>query len=203
MEGYKEETSVLGKLIARPTSPIRTGDRDIADGSTETERRNGAGAVHQRDLGEVNRERERGVTGELRVQYVRDNAVLPVRGTSGAAGYDISSASNCVIPAHGKGTVETGLAVSLPPGTYARIAPRSGLAYQHFIDVGPDVVDSDFRCEIKVILFNHSVEDFPVQAGDWIAQLILERIDTPPVRKVAVLEDTNRGSDGFGSTGTH
>ena len=60
MEGYKEETSVLGKLIARPTSPIRTGDRDIADGSTETERRNGAGAVHQRDLGEVNRERERG-----------------------------------------------------------------------------------------------------------------------------------------------
>ena len=57
--------------------------------------------------------------------------------------------------------------------------------------------------EIKLILFNHSVEDFLVQAGNRIAQLILERIDTPPVRKVAVLEDIDRGNDGFGSTGTH
>ena len=69
--------------------------------------------------------------------------------------------------------------------------------------MGAGVVDSDFRGEIKVILFNHSVEDFPVQAGDRIAQLILERIDTPPVRKVVVLENTDRGNDGFGSTGTH
>ena len=61
----------------------------------------------------------------------------------------------------------------------------------------------NFRGEIKVILFNHYVEDFPVQASDRIAQLILERIDTPPVQKIAVLEDIDRGSDGFGSTGTH
>ena len=205
MEGYQEETSVLGKLIARSTSPIRTGHRDCASGSVETEGRDGAGDMHQReDLGEVDREREEsGMTGELRVKCLRDNAVLPIRGTVGAAGYDISAASGCVIPAHGKGSVDTGLAVSLPPGTYARIAPRSGLAYRHFIDVGAGVVDSDFRGEIKVILFNHFVEDFPVQAGDRIAQLILERIDTPPVQKVAVLEDTDRGNDGFGSTGTH
>ena len=69
--------------------------------------------------------------------------------------------------------------------------------------MGVGVVDSDFWGDIKVILFNHSKEDFPIQVGDWIAQLILEHIDTPPVQKVAVLEDTNRGSDGFGSTGTH
>ena len=143
------------------------------------------------------------MTGELRVKCLRDNAVLPVRGTAGVARYDISAASGCVIPAHKKGSMDTGLAVLLPPGTYARIAPRSGLAYQHFIDVGASVVDSDFWGEIEVILFNHSVEDFPVQAGDRIAQLILERIDTPPVRKVVVLEDTDRGNDGFGSTGMH
>ena len=139
--------------------------------------------MHQReDLGEVEREREEsGMTGELRVKCLRDNAVLPVRGTARAAEYDISAASGCVIPAHGKGSVDTGLAVLLPPGTYARIAPRSGLAYQHFIDVGVGFVDSDFRGEIKVILFNHSVEDFLVQAGDQIAQLILECIDTPPI----------------------
>ena len=77
--------------------------------------------------------------------------------------------------------MDTGLAVSLPLGTYARIAPRSGLAYRHFIDVGVGIVDSDFQGEIKVILFNHFVEDFLDQAGDRITQLILERIDTPPV----------------------
>ena len=121
------------------------------------------------------------MTGELRVKCLRDNAVLPVRGTAGANGYDISVASGCVIPTHGKGSVDTSLAVLLPPGTYARIAPRSGLAYRHFIDVGVGIVDSDFQGEIKVILFNHSMEDFLVQAGDRIAQLILEHIDTPPV----------------------
>ena len=143
------------------------------------------------------------MTGELRVKYLWDNAMLPVRGTARAAGYDISAASGCVILAHGKGSVDTGLAVSLPRGTYGWIAPQAGLAYRHFIDVGAGVVNSDFRGEIKVILFNHSMEDFLVQAGDCIAQLILEHIDTPPVRKVAVLEDIDRGGAGFGSTGMY
>ena len=146
MEGYQEETSVLGKLIARSTSPIRTCHRDCASRSVKTEGRDGVGDMHQReDLGEVDREREEsGMTGELRVKCLRDNVVLPVRGTVGAAGYDIGAASGCIIPAHRKGSVDIGLAVSLPPGTYARIAPQSGLAYQHFIDVGAGIVDSDF-----------------------------------------------------------
>ena len=203
MEGYQEETSILGKLIAQSTSPIRTGHRDCASGLVETEGRDGARDMHQReDLGEIDTERgESGMTGELRVKCLRDNVVLPVRGIVGPARYDINAASRCVIPAHGQGSVDTGLAVLLPPGTYAQIAPHSGLAYRHFIDVGAGVVDLDFRGEIKVILFNHSVEDFPVQAGDQIVQLILESIDTPLVQKVTVLEDTDRGSDGFGSTG--
>ena len=76
MEGYQEETSVLGKLIARSTSPIRTSHRDCASGSTKTEGRDGAGDMHQReDLGEVDRERgESGMTGELRVKCLWDNA---------------------------------------------------------------------------------------------------------------------------------
>ena len=113
-----------------------------------------------------------------------------------------TAASNCIIPSRGEGTVGTGLVVSLPPGTYARIAPRSGLAIRNFIDVWAGVVDSDYRGEIKVILFNHSAEDFAVQAGDRIAQLILEKIETPQVKKVAALDDTDRGAGGFGSTGT-
>ena len=108
--------------------------------------------------------------------------VLLVRGSAGAAGYDLCAAGSCVIPSWGKGTMETGLAVALPAGIYACIAPRSGLFIRNFIDVGAGVVDSDYRGEIKVVLFNHSTEDFKVQAGDWVAcypKLILEQIETP------------------------
>ena len=93
-----------------------------------------------------------GETGDLQVKLLRGNAVLPARGSAGVAGYDLCAAGNYVIPSRGKGTVETGLAVSLPPGTYARIAPRSGLAIWNFIDVGAGVVDSDYWGEIKVVL---------------------------------------------------
>ena len=113
-------------------------------------------------------------TGELQVKILRENAVLPVCGSAGAAGYDLCAAGSCVIPSGGKGTVETGLAVALPAGIYARIAPHSRLAIRNFIDVGTGVVDSDYQGEINVVLFNHSTKDFKVQVGDWIAQLILE-----------------------------
>ena len=108
-------------------------------------------------------------TGELQVKILRENAVLLMRGSVGVASYDSCVAGSCVIPSWGKGTIEIGLAVALPLGTYARIAPRLGLAIRNFIDVGAGVVDSDYRGEIKVVLFNHSAEDFKVQAGDRIA----------------------------------
>ena len=127
--------------------------------------------------------------------------MLPVRGSAGATGYDLCVAGSCIIPSRGKGTVEIGLVVALPLGTYARIAPRSGLAIHNFINVGAGVVDSDYWGEIKVVLFNHSAEDFKAQAGDWIAQLILERIETSQVKKVATLDDTYNGARGVESTG--
>ena len=92
--------------------------------------------------------------------------------------------------------------MSLPPGTYARIAPRSRLAIRNLINVGAGVVDSDCQGEIKVVLFNHFTKDFVVQAGDRIAQLILERIETPQVKKVEALDDTDRGARRFGIIGT-
>ena len=97
--------------------------------------------------------------------------------------------------------MKTGLSISFPTGLYARIAPRSGLALKRFIDVGAGVVDADYRGEVGVVLFNHGDQDFEVKMGDRIAQLILEKIDTPPVEEVQGLEGTVRGSSGFGSTG--
>ena len=101
-----------------------------------------------------------GETGDLQVQLLWENVVPPSAGSAGALGYDLCAAKNCVIPSRGKAIVETSLRVSLPPGTYARIAPHSGLATKNFINVGVGVVDLDYWSEIKVLLFNHSAKDF-------------------------------------------
>lgn len=83
-----------------------------------------------------------------------------------------------------------------------RVAPRSGLAVKHFIDTGAGVIDSDYRGQVKVLLFNHSEVDFGIKEGDRIAQLVIERICTPEVVVVEELEESVRGVGGFGSTGT-
>ena len=82
-----------------------------------------------------------------------------------------------------------------------RVAPRSGLAVKHSIHTGAGVIDADYRGEVRVVLFNFSDIDFEVKEGDRIAQLILERIYTPEIEVVPVLEETIRGVGGFGSTG--
>ena len=115
----------------------------------------------------------------LKLQKLNNNAALPKRSTDGAAGYNLCASQDCIIPAEGKELVHTGLAISFPASLYARIAPRSGLALKKFIDVGAGVVDHDYRGEVGVVLFNHGDQDFQVKMGDGIAQLILEKIDTP------------------------
>ena len=95
-------------------------------------------------------------TEVLRVKCLKENAVLPKRGSEGAVEYDLSASYNCVIPSRGKGLVQTGLSISLPSRVYAKIASRSGLPLKKFIDVGAGVVDSDYRGELGVVLYNHS-----------------------------------------------
>ncbi|KAJ4462004.1 putative deoxyuridine 5'-triphosphate nucleotidohydrolase [Paratrimastix pyriformis] len=91
--------------------------------------------------------------------------------------------SDCVVPPRGRLLVPTGIAIALPPETYGRIASRSGLALKNGIDVGAGVIDGDYRGEIKVLLFNHSDEPFPIAAGSRIAQLICERCLICPVQE--------------------
>lgn len=111
------------------------------------------------------------------------------------------SAIETIVPARGKALVPTDLSIAIPEGTYARVAPRSGLAWKHGIDVGAGVIDADYRGPVGVILFNHSDVDFNVKLGDRIAQMILETIVTPEVVEVEDLDETVRGVSGFGSTG--
>ena len=126
---------------------------------------------------------------------------MPVRGSALAAGYDISASHDCIVPPRGRQLIKTDLQMAIPEGCYGRIAPRSGLAWKHFIDTGAGVIDADYRGEVKVMLFNHEDKPFEVKAGDRVAQLILERIATPEVVAVDDLDATERTEGGFGSTG--
>ncbi|OAY50761.1 deoxyuridine 5'-triphosphate nucleotidohydrolase [Manihot esculenta] len=137
----------------------------------------------------------------FRVKKLSDKAILPARASALSAGYDLSSATGTKVPARGKTLIPTDLSIAIPEGTYARIAPRSGLAWKHSIDVGAGVIDADYRGPVGVILFNHSDADFEVKAGDRVAQLIIEKIMTPDVFEVEDLDATARGEGGFGSTG--
>jgi dUTP pyrophosphatase len=137
----------------------------------------------------------------LGVKKLTYDSIIPTRGSDGAVGYDLYSNMSCVIRASERGLVSTGITIVLPPGVYGRVAPRSGLAVKHGIQVGAGVIDPDYTGEVKVILFNHGDKDFEVKKGDRIAQLVLEKCETPPIKEINIVEDTDRGSGGFGSTG--
>lgn len=137
------------------------------------------------------------------VKRLVPTAVLPVRKSAYAAGYDLSSSEDYILRANSRGVVPTGLAIAIPEGYYGRVAPRSSLAVKNGIDTGAGVIDADYRGPVGVVLFNHSNEDYVIRCGDRIAQLILEKIITPEVTEVVdgELPKTVRGSCGFGSTG--
>lgn len=138
---------------------------------------------------------------QIAFQKLSENAILPTRGSEMAAGLDLYSAQDAVIPARGRQGITTGLAAAIPEGYYGRIAPRSGLAAKFGIDTMAGVVDCDYRGELICLLVNHSDQDFTVKAGDRVAQLVIEAIAMPQPILVSELPDTDRGSGGFGSTG--
>ncbi|KZO94920.1 dUTP pyrophosphatase [Calocera viscosa TUFC12733] len=142
-------------------------------------------------------------TSQLLIKKHSEKARLPTRGSPLAAGYDLYSAEKKTIPARGKALIDTQISIAVPVGTYGRVAPRSGLASKFMIDTGAGVIDADYRGIVFVLLFNLSDKDFEVQEGDRIAQLIIEKIETPAIMEVADLEETLRGAGGFGSTGGH
>ena len=104
----------------------------------------------------------------LFVKKLSEFAILPVRGSPLAAGFDLAAAYDTVITAHGKGIVKTDLAMKIPTSCYGRIAPRSGLAWKKHIDVGAGVIDADYRGNVGVVLFNHGDEDLVIHGFSGI-----------------------------------
>jgi dUTP pyrophosphatase len=138
----------------------------------------------------------------VRVRRLGD-VPLPRRHTEGSAGFDLCAAEDTTIAAHGFGSVGTGLAVAIPEKAEAQVRPRSGLAAKHGIGVlnSPGTIDSDYRGEIKVILFNASGQDYVVRRGDRIAQLVFNLLPDVELVETDSLSETNRGPGGFGHTG--
>ncbi|KAG6492672.1 hypothetical protein ZIOFF_047637 [Zingiber officinale] len=130
-------------------------------------------------------------------------AVLPKRKTEGSAGLDIAASHDAIIEPYGRELVHTGLRIEIPYGYYGRIASRSGFAWKHGIEVGAGVIDSDYRGEVQVLLFNRTSLPILITSQQDIAQLILEKIAMPEVYEVPHLSYTERGDQGFGSTDHH
>ena len=132
---------------------------------------------------------------------------IPKYETEGAAGLDLFAATKedtkIIIPPRKAEMVPTGIAISVPSGYEAQIRPRSGLAAKNGITVlnSPGTIDSDYRGEILVMLINHSNKDFEILRGMRIAQMVISKIEQFNLISVDELDTTDRGKDGFGSTG--
>ncbi len=142
---------------------------------------------------------------ELKVKKLQPYAKLPQRATPTSAGADLCACLTepLLLPAKGRVTVPTGVAVEIQPGWAGFVFGRSGHGIRHGIvpanAVG--VIDADYRGEIMVGLVNHGDEDYTIQPGERIAQLVLLPVALAEIVEVESLSDTQRGANGFGSTG--
>jgi dUTP pyrophosphatase len=129
-------------------------------------------------------------------------AVIPFRNNETDAGADLYSVETITIPPLSRALVKTGLALEIPKGFYGRIAPRSGLASKHGIDVLAGVIDSSYRGPLGIVLYNTDKDQsFIVNVGDRIAQIIFEQHWNFKMKEVDNLTDTDRSNNGFGSSG--
>lgn len=140
---------------------------------------------------------------QIRIKKLCREAICPSRGTQSAAGYDLASCEFCEVPAHGRALIHTGIGVEIPDGFHIEIRPRSGLALRHGITVlnTPGTIDSDYRGELMIILFNTTDENFSVHPGDRIAQAVVMRHSDAEWIETEAFSESDRGEKGFGSTG--
>lgn len=139
----------------------------------------------------------------LKVKRLHEGARIPAYAHAGDAGLDLFASAAVHIPPGESALIPTGICIQLPPGTEAQIRPRSGLALKHQITVlnSPGTIDEGYRGEIGVILINHSRQEFKVEVGMKIAQMVIQPVINVKVETSEALAVTTRGENGFGSTG--
>lgn len=145
----------------------------------------------------------------IKVKRLSSESYLPTRGSEEAAGLDLYSPSSYTIPPMSRSLIKLDISIVLENGTFGHILPRSGLALKHGIHVGAGVVDSDYRGNVGVLLFNLSDTPFEIKKGDRIAQLVVKKYEKVEVVDIGDngdidmedIDKTSRGKGGFGSTG--
>lgn len=138
----------------------------------------------------------------LEVVLRHPDAKVPARGTSGAAAFDLYSVESVDIPPGKRAKVNTGVSIALPPGIGGFVWPRSGLAWREGAMVMAGLIDPDYQGEIQVVLYNSNDSVLEIRSGDRVGQIVLQPFVVPDLMVVSSFsETTERGSDGFGSTG--
>jgi len=142
----------------------------------------------------------------MKIKVINKSAYeLPAYETTASAGLDLKANTSeaIVLKPLERALIKTGLFLEIPEGYEAQVRPRSGLAFKNGITVlnAPGTIDADYRGEVGVILINLSNENFTIQPGDRIAQLVFARFEQAEWEHVEVLNETQRGEGGFGSTG--
>ena len=129
-----------------------------------------------------------------------DGAYMPTRAYSTDAGLDLYSPVDVMIMPNASSVIDTGVHVELPPGSVGFLKSKSGLNVKYGI-LGEGVIDAGYTGSIRVKLYNHSGERYYIQRGDKITQLVILPVMLLDLKQVEMLEDTDRGANGFGSTG--
>jgi dUTP pyrophosphatase len=144
----------------------------------------------------------------IKIKKMTEFAILPYKGTEGAAAYDLAVPTNVNV-CYGRQTIPLGFAIELPKGYCAEIHPRSGFASKGMTDDGGNrrnadviygLIDSDYRGEVCVIVNNKSLPGFQISVGTRIAQMVIRRVEDVEFTEVDELSETERGEGGFGST---
>ena len=139
----------------------------------------------------------------LQFKKLHENAIIPQFATAESAGFDFHALESCLLKANSHALIRTGLCMQIDKGYEIQVRSRSGLALKHKIMVlnAPGTIDSDYRGELQIILANFGTQDFVINAGDRIAQGVVNALPQVNIIEVAEVNETERNTNGFGSTG--
>lgn len=138
---------------------------------------------------------------KIKIKKLDQDAKIPEYAHPGDAGFDLFSVKNLIIPAGGREKVATGLIMEIPDGYVGLIWDKSGLSANHGLKTIAGVVDSGYRGEVLVAIWNTSDKDYEFKKGDKVAQMLIQPVIFPEIEEIDNLSETSRGDGGFGSTG--
>lgn len=138
---------------------------------------------------------------EIKIKKLHPEAKIPTYAHAGDAGFDVYAIESAVIPAGGRALLGTGIAMEIPDGYAGLVWDKSGLSNNHGLKTLGGVMDAGYRGEIKVGLINLGEKDYIIEAGNKVAQVVIQKVEHTEIKEVEELSDTTRGIGGFGSTG--